>query len=491
MMVKMKFLLIFSQFIMACTLLSGCGGAGQSRAILEVSSFALVGSDLDIMLYARNSDQNLHFGIPITGGVKEITLPNGNYEFRVLSWDRGAVGTSPLTGTPHCGLAHQKLSGGDVTISINVSPANCFSDVFSREEYFTPIPEFKTVQFHSCSTVDNVSLSNQNCTANLGVINSVKVHLVPYALSQNFADVDYKNSALVSSCLPVRNTTHGSLPRLPAFGRAGMLMRVEGFTDTNCHRDFYSKDFLFKRGLEGVAGKVKILGVNTLTDLYLGDIVTSPFIASDIYPTHIYEDGSYSRQIPYSGGIPQNCQVLTGWDTALLNAPTCTISNGSVFLGIQGQLNKFSTGPLQIQYKLWDGVIGSSTASTIGTATFTLESVNDVPVINNNFPISNQSVSISTLPMVTGPIYVYSLVFPAVDVDDQPGVCERMYAQIDPIYSSKISGWAFFDDTDPNKCRVEFYLTGATGQAEVSIYLPDQPGGSHIVNDFFFLNISF
>lgn len=195
---------------------TGCSGkGGQTAASFDVrlgglTSIANVAGG-GAMLYGNGPAGSFGKRIDNRGGeTVSLDIPNGTWNFTIIAWDgdhdaNTSTGPVPLTGLVRCGFSRgNALNGGDVTISLTLSNADCGDSVFSPEVVVNAglvnFPEFKP---KTCR-VDLATVTDENATectnAGEGFFNSIRIFFVPYREMDGFAETDFAN-AIVGPCL--------------------------------------------------------------------------------------------------------------------------------------------------------------------------------------------------------------------------------------------------------------------------------------------------
>lgn len=134
----MKPFYVFSILSLLITLTS-CGGGGTSGAKLEiVNSFAVAGNKFDggLIITGKNST-GATFSIALgAGGTAELELPNGSWNFWAVGWSGDAAQpVLKFSNATFCAATSANLNGGDVTVPLRMTRANCISDDFAGSAY--------------------------------------------------------------------------------------------------------------------------------------------------------------------------------------------------------------------------------------------------------------------------------------------------------------------------------------------------------------------
>jgi hypothetical protein len=94
-----------------------------------------------------------------------LTLPNGSYDFTAVGW-----ATAGLTGNPKCGFNIQPsgavvLGGNPVTVTIDITTANCANNFYGSEPVYRTGSSFNSFDLKFCDAGVDVSgySGSQNC----------------------------------------------------------------------------------------------------------------------------------------------------------------------------------------------------------------------------------------------------------------------------------------------------------------------------------------
>lgn len=248
-------------FTILLALVSSCGESGKTTASLERLSLSLHGANLDAMLYGRHKN-GLIFSVYIDDGTETLDLPNGDWKFSLVSWERlppPSWNYNPLAGKVRCGETDQRLTGGDAEISIDLNSDNCKNPTFSHPSYLTNTNEFKPVEFHFCQNLNGI-VSNSTCYG--GKIQFYKVSPISNVLG--LSSIDFNRTNLQSDCLVKGGTNIGL--KLPINSGSAMAYKIEGFdiTDPNCFGTPV-KTFNFAKGIEPLS-EVLIFSISNPTE---------------------------------------------------------------------------------------------------------------------------------------------------------------------------------------------------------------------------------
>ncbi len=214
------------------TLLALASCSGKKAGLTETK--VLVGNLIDlssqtggIIIYGNNPATGQSFGKAFPIGTMELT--NGPWEFAAISYDGNSVGQI-MEGTLRCARASIDLTGGEVSVALNLSAANCFDQLFgtagSKDGGGQPYP----LTIYSCMNPDAVD-QRDGTACNKGVAQSHRIIL------PEFSDGAPTGGGLASACV-----THGagvsitSAIKVPFFevGFGGIPFIVRSYDQGGC-----------------------------------------------------------------------------------------------------------------------------------------------------------------------------------------------------------------------------------------------------------------
>lgn len=154
-------------------------------------------------------------------------LNNGQWSFLAIYWD----GASAFDGKPRCAAQDTSLSGGEQSITLNLTNANCFSGLIGNAHFGSGSPgnyQFKHIFPVACrksvgalSSSDGCDLTFDNSTteANVGFMQSFKVLL---------------GSSHSSGCFETNGTPTG-FPRIPVLhSRFASPFAIKAYPTATC-----------------------------------------------------------------------------------------------------------------------------------------------------------------------------------------------------------------------------------------------------------------
>ncbi len=212
--------------------LVSCSQQGSSKAVVTV-----VQADLSSI-----ANPAIFFGKNLTNGKRtvkklepgsntiELSLPNGDWRFSIMAWD----GTNVFEGIARCYSDTFKLCGGKVTVNAELSRYGCANPVFGGSDSHDATNGLRSVVYHACSTVSEVTDQSSNCN---GAFRSLNRSFKFSMLQMDEESGPGKSVALETGCfnsaeLSASISTGLRLP-LGDVGESIELV-VKGYPDADC-----------------------------------------------------------------------------------------------------------------------------------------------------------------------------------------------------------------------------------------------------------------
>lgn len=307
---EMNLMKHISILISTLILLAGCSGkSGKTETAFQVrlgglaSITAAAGGGA--MIYGNSAAGSFGKRIDNLGGnFVPLPIPNGVWNFSIVMWDGdndANPGTAPvpLTGMVRCGVSlGNELNGGDVTITLDASNANCTDPVFSTGTSLSAgVTSFPEVVPRVCRE-DLANVTDENATECIngseGFIHSVRYMMVPFKNIGGEIFDDFGN-ALIGPCI-----SKTASPGNPLFAVRENINAVPTAANIPGGNPAFA-DSVFK----------------TVVRAYYGETAecdeSDPRGISDhIFPKGVNENKPNSRMITFDvgGGIKENAMLL-------------------------------------------------------------------------------------------------------------------------------------------------------------------------------------
>lgn len=229
-----------------------------------------------IVVYGKN-EKGDNFGRvldPGGGGVINLMLPNGNWEFTAITWE----GPTAFTGTLRCAFSPpQFLNGMSANVNLNLTNSNCSSPKFTP--YYATTGGaivFPNLTLYSCKNLSfSPGVTNTDCdttedASNKGYLASFKVILEQFDQFNNGPlgiHGPVLEKCIVTTAHAFNTTTSGSISMDSISSAAGIILpagdgsfpmsvKIVGFFDsTTCaYSSAGEKHFTFPKGVGAPMG---------------------------------------------------------------------------------------------------------------------------------------------------------------------------------------------------------------------------------------------
>jgi len=173
-----------------------CGGKKSSTKtslVLGGLIDSIAGQSGGTMIYGRQlSGGSDSFAIKLPYS-QDLELPNGMWRFAAVTWD-GNDANEIMSGQTRCGLNEVNLLGGDQTVAMTLSKANCFAQFFGDDKSKEVTGEPKKFLPATCALLDEKRgrIDNGQCKNSVGTSFTVE-------LPQKLPGANY-SQGLVSAC---------------------------------------------------------------------------------------------------------------------------------------------------------------------------------------------------------------------------------------------------------------------------------------------------
>ena len=325
--------------ILLLALFSACGGKKAStRTSLVLGGVidSIAGQAGGTMIYGRQiSGGQDKFAIKLPYS-EDLELTNGLWNFAVVSWD-GNSASRIMEGQTRCGIQEVELLGGDQTVSMALSKANCKAQFFGDDKSKEVSGEPKVFLPAGCSLADEKdgSVGDSDCKNSVGV--SYTVELPQKLPGGGIAP------GLVSRCI-VEDTSSG----VPQLTRSDSQLRVPMFFP------FGFDDPLIKLTLFEDAACTSSPQVTTIANPLAGSASRAIELDNDVTGFTIFNvlfvhnpvcEGSFA-----TSGAPFDIDLGGGGNDYVLCNPTqLTWIQGNDLTGkyfLESDLDYFGIGPI-------------------------------------------------------------------------------------------------------------------------------------------------
>lgn len=297
-----------------------CGGKKSSTKtslVLGGLIQSIAGQSGGTMIYGRQlsgGQDNFAIKLPYS---EDLILANGFWRFAVVAWDGndGLGGTAPMQGDVRCGLNEVNLQGGDQTVSMTLSQANCFAQFFGDDKSKEVSGQPKRFMPATCSLLDEKrgSIDNGQCKNSVGTAFTVE-------LPQKLPGSGY-SQGIVSACFSETTAadeflynTNANI-RIPMFFPLGFnepMIKLTVYEDSGCTQD--PQETIISNPLAGTGSRS--IELDSDVGAYLGTNV--------LYVHNPVCEGSFA-----SGAVPFD---IDGGDFG----PDYILCNPNQFTWIQG-----------------------------------------------------------------------------------------------------------------------------------------------------------
>lgn len=380
-------LIIVSLFIFA--------SCGQKGAVTEtrfvIGGFAAGQANPingSLLLTAFNPTTQQILRLKMGESSQSLILPNGRWNFTIVYWDSQ---NTEAASSVRCGNTKTELTGGDETLDIILTQANCFNQHFNNPD-FIDSSDWQPLELHQCDTIGD---PNSNC-ATVGNAESVRIIFPSFQL--NPLDTlsmiprldDVKSGCIASSGLSQINLS----TKIPTGSFANpQPFIVQAFKDSNCQTP--PVNFVFRRGLLSAAtaatkvhdytadtpDKTRIF-IATSSSLYA---VADPLLipAENVYPldlTSMISGGTPPYTFTKSASTSTLTQegILTPGNTDQTFSVTATDALGSA-VTFEVQTVRFAT-----HTRFSNGAIGSWPTKRPSDGAFRMSSLGAFQLVNKD-----------------------------------------------------------------------------------------------------------
>ncbi len=234
----MKSFVFLIQLLILSTLVA-CGGkkaSTKTNLVLGGIVDSIAGQSGGTMIYGRQlsgGDDSFAIKLPYS---EDLELPNGMWRFAAVTWD-GNDANEIMQGQTRCGLNEVNLLGGDITVSMTLSQANCAAQFFGDDESKEVSGQPKVFAPATCALLDEKRgrLDNGQCKNSVGTAFTVE-------LPQKLPGSSY-SQGLVSACITEETPTNEFLYdstknlRVPMFFPIGFnepMIKLTIYEDAGC-----------------------------------------------------------------------------------------------------------------------------------------------------------------------------------------------------------------------------------------------------------------
>lgn len=221
----MKLPVILIHLLLLFTVVA-CGGKKSSTKtslVLGGLVDSIAGQSGGTMIYGRQltgGQDNFAIKLPYSD---DLVLSNGLWRFAAVTWD-GAGVSAIMSGQTRCGLNEVNLLGGDQTVAMTLSKANCFAQFFGDDKSKEVTGEPKIFLPATCALLDEKrgEIDSGQCKNSVGTSYTVE-------LQQKLPGANY-SQGLVSACVSETTATDEYLYNSAAALRVPMFFPI-GFNE--------------------------------------------------------------------------------------------------------------------------------------------------------------------------------------------------------------------------------------------------------------------
>lgn len=253
----MKSSVYLIQLLLLSTLVA-CGGkkaSTKTNLVLGGIVDSIAGQSGGTMIYGRQlsgGDDSFAIKLPYS---EDLELPNGMWRFAAVTWD-GNVANEIMQGQTRCGLNEVNLLGGDITVSLTLSQANCAAQFFGDDESKEVSGQPKIFAPATCALLDEKRdrIDNGQCKNSVGTAFTVE-------LPQKLPGSSY-SQGLVSACITEETPTNEFLYdstknlRVPMFFPIGFnepMIKLTIYEDAGCTQN--PQQTLISNPLAGIGSR--------------------------------------------------------------------------------------------------------------------------------------------------------------------------------------------------------------------------------------------